>query len=259
MNPPLGPGARSLIDAARDADRPTRADRERIKRSVLLRAGVIGAATATTATAATATAALSITNKVVILVLATAAVGGGAVAWRAAGRGPVRGTISSEAVPPRAPAASQSPPLATEAEAPPIAVAPPRRDAPESQPLEAKPRRLQVAKAEPPPTTSRRSVAAESAPEDRAIVSDPVATEVALLRSARAEIQAGRPAAALRILSDHGERFPRGALEEERRALEAIASCQLRPGAESRARAEVFFRTHPQSPMTERVRAACER
>ena len=42
----LGPEAQSLLEAARGAEAPTRADRQRIKHAVLLRVATVGAVSA---------------------------------------------------------------------------------------------------------------------------------------------------------------------------------------------------------------------
>jgi hypothetical protein len=77
-----------------------------------------------------------------------------------------------------------------------------------------------------------------------------------LLREAHEALRASEPGRALDVLEQHAERFPRGALAEERRALRAIALCQAKSRGAS-AEAEAFLRSAPESPLVERVRSAC--
>jgi hypothetical protein len=58
-------------------------------------------------------------------------------------------------------------------------------------------------------------------------------------------------------LDQHAVAFPHGALSEERSAARIIALCKLGQVATARAEANAFIRRSPQSPLSERVRAAC--
>jgi hypothetical protein len=62
------------------------------------------------------------------------------------------------------------------------------------------------------------------------------------------------PAAALSILEQGEKRFVGGILSEEREALAIQCLARLNREAEARARAEVFLKAHPTSPLAERVR-----
>ncbi len=84
-----------------------------------------------------------------------------------------------------------------------------------------------------------------------------IGVEVALLRSANAEMQAGRADRALAMLDDHVHRFPSGALIEEREAARILALCAVGRTDESREAQGRFLREHPRSPQVARVRAAC--
>ena len=80
----LGPDVQSLLEAARGAEAPTRADRARIKHAVLLRAATVGAASAVS-TAAGGAIAMTLATKVTVAALAVVVVGGGSVslwAWK---------------------------------------------------------------------------------------------------------------------------------------------------------------------------------
>ena len=61
---------------------------------------------------------------------------------------------------------------------------------------------------------------------------------------------------ALAKLQEHGRRFPRGALREERRALTVVAFAQGGDGERARSAARAFEREHPASLFLEMVRAA---
>lgn len=245
----LGPDARSMLAAARGAEPLTREDRARLKRGVLLRVAVLGAASTTTAGAA----AMSVATKVTLTVLTVAALGGGSAtlwAWKA-----------RTADPPAAARAHSKPPkpVAMAREAPAV-VAEPRALLPEP-----------AVKLEVQPEIQRRDVirgvarrpeipvapAAEIAPAVPAL--EPLSPELTVLRQAQADLRAGLPASALRRLADYDRRFGRGALEEERRAVAAIARCQVDPGPAAESQAARFLRSAPESPLAERVRSACQK
>jgi len=82
--------------------------------------------------------------------------------------------------------------------------------------------------------------------------------EISLLREAHEALRAAQPERALDLLEEHAQRFPRGALEQERRAMRAIALCQAKPGAAARLEADHFLRSAPESPLVERVRSVCD-
>jgi len=99
--------------------------------------------------------------------------------------------------------------------------------------------------------------AAEIAPAAPAL--EPLSPELTVLRQAQEDLRAGLPASALRRLADYDRRFGRGALEEERRAVAAIARCQVDPGPAAEIQAARFLRGAPESPLAERVRSACQK
>jgi len=245
----LGPEARSILAAARGAEPLTREDRARIKHGVLVRVAVLGAASTATATAA----AMSVTTKITLTVLTVAALGGGSIslwAWKGRAADPTATARTHSR-------ARKPTPIAREA---PLAVAEPRALAPEP-----------AAKLEDQPESQRRDViravarrpeipvmpAAEVAPT--APVLDPLNPELTVLRQAQEDLRAGLPAQALRRLADYERRVGKGALEEERRALAAIARCQVDPGPAAQMQAARFLRTAPESPLAERVRSACQK
>lgn len=121
-----------------------------------------------------------------------------------------------------------------------------------------------------PATSTARAIdpagtTSPSTARDPAGAADPVATsshdaarlaeETQLLRAAREALAAGDPKDALRSLADHEERFPDGALVEERMLYRAIARC--RSGAPDPAEAAAFLRRFPTSPHAPRVKNEC--
>ena len=88
---------------------------------------------------------------------------------------------------------------------------------------------------------------------------DSLDPELTLLRQAQEDLRAGVPAQALRRLDEYDRRFGKGTLNEERRAIGAIALCQTHPGPAAQAQAERFLRAAPQSPLAGRVRSACQK
>jgi hypothetical protein len=70
-------------------------------------------------------------------------------------------------------------------------------------------------------------------------------------------LDSGRSASALRLLSYQAARFPRGVFASEREALRILAQCASGTSASSRSMAERFVRTHPRSPLVDRVSRAC--
>lgn len=227
----LDPRARAIVDAARDADAPSTADRDRIKRVVLAQI-VAGTAVASTAAAGT----LSLGAKVGLTVLAVAVVGGGT-----AGLVKMRSAHERAAARSRAPARTAAAPLpaATPALIPQV---PP-------EPVLADEKAHKLGK---PREAIPKSERVEQATDE-----DKLSAEVAVLRRAREELRRGRPGRALEALAEYDRLFGRGVLGEERQAIAAIAACQAAPGPTARAQAEAFMRKAPASPLRERVREAC--
>ena len=81
--------------------------------------------------------------------------------------------------------------------------------------------------------------------------------EVQLIGSANELIRARRFEDALRVLASHAQRFPRGALREERAALHVLALCGLDSGDRTQRELQRFLRGAPRSVMAQRVRASC--
>jgi hypothetical protein len=266
----LGPEVRSMLDAARGAEPPTRADRQRIKHAVLLRAATLGAVS-TASMAAGGAAAMSVATKVTVAALTVAVLGGGSVSlWalkehvppaaptrvvqpRTARRvppaPPIRPVAAVEAVVPEAPAVE-----APAVEAPAIV------EEPRPKPLPPEVRRREGVRSEVRRSEPESVPVAESAPVIESTPRlDSLDRELTALRQAQEDLRAGLFAQALRRLAEYDRRFGNGPLEQERRAIEAIALCRLHPGPASRAQAERFLRAAPLSPLAERVRSACKK
>jgi hypothetical protein len=227
----LDPQARAIVDAAREADAPSAADHDRIKRAVLVQI-VAGTAVASTAAAGT----LSMSAKVGLALVAVAVVGGGT-----AGIVKMRSIHQAAAVRARAAVRTEVAPRPAAApllipQAPPVPTLPDENAKRTERPRKASAPIGRVAKA---------------ADED------PLNAEVAVLTRAREELRLGRPGRAIEALAEYDRLFGRGVLGEERQAIAAIAACQATPGPAARAQAEGFMRRAPASPLRERVREAC--
>lgn len=114
---------------------------------------------------------------------------------------------------------------------------------------------------EPEPNPTKPST---KAPKPQKKVEAPVAVEpstlgeeVTLIQKARKALLAKTPREALTILRDHADRFPNGAMVQERRALLAIATCEANGPDAGRASAESFLSKHPKAALADRVRSAC--
>jgi len=86
---------------------------------------------------------------------------------------------------------------------------------------------------------------------------DGLAEEVALLSRAETELRAGRPSKALVTLSEHQRKFPRGALAEERAAARIQALCALGRNDEANAQLTQLLHISPNSAHEGRARQAC--
>lgn len=83
---------------------------------------------------------------------------------------------------------------------------------------------------------------------------DALAGELALMRTIRGESDA---LARLALLAEHERDYPRGHMADERRALQAIAACELGRTSEAREGLERLREARPSSPLLDRITAAC--
>jgi type IV secretory pathway VirB10-like protein len=85
-----------------------------------------------------------------------------------------------------------------------------------------------------------------------------LADELRLMRSASDALADSDVPRTLQLLSEHAEKFPEGALREERRALRVIALCKQGRSHFALVERDEFLSSSPRSPLTARVREACE-
>ena len=106
-----------------------------------------------------------------------------------------------------------------------------------------------------PVPTPKTAVTATSASREPVPASaSQLAEETKLLVGARKALADDRFGDAVDITARHRTEFPEGALREEMRAIEAIASCRDGKGMTA---AHTFVKAYPSSPHAPRVRAAC--
>ena len=228
---PLDPELQSLVDAERTEVEPTLAERQRVAKSLAARVGggfgtALGLLSTNAAGAAAASSSVGLALKVSLALLL---VGGAALV--AVPRG-----AQQEAPPAQA---LSMPPAASHA-------VPPRQAeaAPSVSPLEP------AAKADDAPGPVKPGAApAHALP--------PLAEEARLLKQAQQALRAGQPQAALAALAEHQRRFPRGQLALERSAARVTALCALGRTPEALSAARAFLQQHPQSGLSQQVRASC--
>jgi hypothetical protein len=102
----------------------------------------------------------------------------------------------------------------------------------------------------PPGARARVGTRDEAATDDERL--GDLAAEMRLLREARGLVEAD-PAAALGLLDQHRERFPRGALEEEREVYSIEALVALGRTTEAERRYLELRTDHPRSPLLPRL------
>jgi hypothetical protein len=274
----LPPHARDLLDAARDADDPTAADRERIDKALaaeLIAAGIVPAvlapaplAAAPAAAAATAGAAgLGTAAKLAIVLVSVGVAAGGMVAVRehsrprAAPREHAAVAVRApHALPARAPIAAVPQP-AVEAPETPVpqaaVVAPAPAPAPTQFPPVSPALRSPTARREPAPLVVAAQVT-DSVPDPPTQMLDPsLREEVAVLDRASEALRSNRPAEAILLLDEHSTRFANSPLGEEWRGLRVIALCKAGPFGDALEARAAFLRDAPSSLLAPKVRAAC--
>ncbi|WP_437633958.1 hypothetical protein [Sorangium sp. So ce854] len=255
----LGPLSRSIIEAARNGDRSTAADRARV-RAKLRRSLALGAA-ATAGGAAKAGLAMVPAKAVlpwgIAALLAPAAVVAALHATQGEPEAAPRASKAAAVVAERARAAAAPRPAASDDSAPPGS---PREPAPPIEPAEEG-KRLDPPRAarERPATPTRAPRSAPlRGPEAplEAPAEDPLVAETRRLREVHEALRRGDAERALSLLDapDAGGQE----LREERTAARVLALCKLGKGAEGRAAMLDFLRSSPGSPYSDRVRAACE-
>jgi len=260
----LSPEAQELLQQARTAFSPSE-DRLLAVRSALkaeLGASMNAPPSSASSSASTAGgvgaralgAAGWSTGHSVLAAVAIGAIGAGAVAmWPSTPRSSGTATVSSELVgPPQSGVAAAA---AAEQEAPSALATP--NPAPEEQALPDS----AIGRGTPPALRgAARARARSDAPPavvQAAEATDSLAEEVRMLREARAALDRGDAAEALRLLDAHATRFRRGTLHEERLATRVQALCALGLVDRARLAAQELERVAPRSPHLARVRASC--
>jgi tetratricopeptide (TPR) repeat protein len=232
---PMGLEATQLVNAGRQAFRPTEADRAR------LMAALAGTATLTVGAAVAADAARRSLSGIFtalpaarLLAVALPLAAAGVYGWQyAAGPSAAEFRVDRRV--------NQPPPVVA-----PRAVEEPLQVVPEAQSVELPSE----------PTTP-------ASPERSGAVGEPskpgneIRQEVALLSKAQSALSRGRPQEALEALSEHAQRFPRGALTEERAATRARTLCALGRRQEAEAELTRLERGNPTSAYLARARESC--
>jgi RNA polymerase sigma-70 factor (ECF subfamily) len=241
---PLSDEARRIVDDARAAYGPSDEVRARVGAMLPLHlAAAAGAATAasTGPSVAAAPAGFLAGKGVLVGLTALVVVGGASLGYWWSG---------TEARGPRAPSAVSA--VSTPA------VRTMNQAAPPSSPPSAT---VKMSQLQAPARANRsRSTLAARAITAKVGASDPgpdVAGEIALLNEAQRALASGQADRALQILDRHAHEFPRGSLAEERAAARILALCALGRVTAARAETAAFVRQSPESPLVERVRAAC--
>lgn len=260
----LGPDARSIVDAGRDADDPTAADRARVRGALTraLAAPAAGAPLPPRAGGDLATAAAKTAASPALKILAALAVIGAVGAALTLGRSrpaeappaaPAPSAAAAEPPPAREPAPPREAP-ASSAQAPaalaPASAAPLPADAPSALARPAAPREASVA---PAPSATPSAAPAVAPPPGE----DPLAVEIRRLREVHGALKDGDPNRALALLDENSAASAQGELREERAAARVLALCKLGRTAEATSEAARFLRESPRSPLADRVRASC--
>jgi hypothetical protein len=108
------------------------------------------------------------------------------------------------------------------------------------------------------PAHVRKETARRGAEASRDAASHQLAEELKLLSSAREGLKRGDSAEALARVAEHERRFPSGILTLEARALQVDALCEAGRREAAHEAAEAFLKRWPESPLSARVRSACQ-
>ncbi|MBN1656182.1 MAG: hypothetical protein JXA30_20605 [Deltaproteobacteria bacterium] len=90
-------------------------------------------------------------------------------------------------------------------------------------------------------------------------ISPQLKAELKLLRAAQLALQQGDSTGALAELNSHRRQFPRGLLQQEREAARAVALCELGRLEQGRQVAQRLLSMSPRSPLAQRIRRSCDR
>jgi hypothetical protein len=78
-----------------------------------------------------------------------------------------------------------------------------------------------------------------------------------LIELAKRDVDNGQPHLAQVLLEEHRARFPNGAFAGERDGLLVLLACARGSAGDRRQLAESFARSHPGSPLNDRIARAC--
>jgi hypothetical protein len=230
----MGREANQLINAGRQAFRPTDADRARLMAALAGTATLsIGAALAASTTERSLSSFFSVAPAARLLAaFALPLAAAGAYGWHAT-QSPVEVQRGRPAM------------------QPPVVVAPKVAETPE-----------QAADAQPvaPPSEPSAPMSPERSGSPVGESPKPgneIREEVALLSKAQAALSRGRPQEALEALSEHALRFPRGVLTEERVATRARTLCALGRRQEAETELIRIEKLNPTSAYLARARESC--
>jgi len=221
----LSPQARALIQAHREAGRPTQADRQRVTAALRAR---LGSAVLPLERPIRDRWMSNITQHRTAAALGLCVVGSALLLARR----PATALSPALEIPHKSAEAALSSTV-TAASGPSAA----------SEALVQRPPEMAVAAPRPP------------APKLPARAPDTLAQEVLLLSSATSQLSSGQAAVALKTLEQHQRRFSHGALSEERNAAKARALCMLHRQSEGRATLALLAAG---SPIAARVNQDCD-
>jgi predicted Zn-dependent protease len=232
---PMGREANQLINAGREAFRPTEADRAKLMAALAGTATLsVGAAVAAGAAERSLSGIFNVVSAGRLLAVALPLAAAGAYGWHTAGQSPGKMQAARSV---EQPVALVAPAVA----APPEPVAEVEAVEPSSEPSTPL----------TPPERNGPTVSESAKPGNE------IGQEVELLSKAQAALSRGRPQEALEALSEQARRFPRGVLTEERTATRARTLCALGRRQEAEAELTRMERVNPSSAYLARARESC--
>lgn len=287
--------AQAIIDAARDADAPTTADRARVRAALAAKIGApaVGAdaaasaggnagpsglmnasdapvgATSVPATTASGAGKGALAAKFLVGALVIGGLGIGGYFLLGSEQDDVaRASTDAPAVSvvTKLPAPSAAA-TTVEPSAPAVSAEPANADeavaeeAPESaaqtepEPRAASKRERRANRHRPAATNGHSSKAVPAATSTDSLAN--LREEKKIISKAKEVLEAGNPSLAMKVLERHAARFPDGVLAQERAGLRILALCDLGEIERARAEAERFLERWPRASMAHRVRTAC--
>jgi len=254
--PNLSLEASEVIDAGKNAFRPTHADRLRL--SQILGERLTAPAPGVTnsdhaAPAAGSGKSLAFGGKWVLAIAVIAALGGGL--YRTVRNGSGKSPVPSSSVHPSG--IQQGPHVQARESGP--------RPASQALAPVSEQRRVQAQESKPAPNPQTAALVGNGYPikaEPPDLTPKPKADslgeEVAILTRAEKALHNGKAAIALKLLDEHQRRFASGALAQERSAARVQALCALGRTEEANAESARLTRRSPNSPQAAQAKRFCE-